>query len=103
MSGKYILDSDGNPVPCKHVLKWAKWFEKADRRVALDRVGKVKVSTVFLGLDYSFGGPIPILYETMVFGGVLDGEDERYATRQEAKGGHRRWLQKVKEACWEWL
>ena len=30
----------------------------------------------------------PILYETMVFGGVLDQECERYYTRAEAIKGH---------------
>lgn len=53
--------------------------------------GPVDVSTVFLGLDHSFGGKgTPILYETMVFGGRMDDYQERYHTRAEALVGHER-------------
>ena len=42
-------------------------------RIALDYVGKIKISTVFIGIDHQFlkSGP-PLLFETMVFGGELD-------------------------------
>jgi hypothetical protein len=58
--------------------------------VQQDKIGNVKVSTVFLGLDhnYSLDGP-PLLYETMIFGGEHDQYQERYATRDEALAGHR--------------
>jgi len=50
--------------------------------------GKVTlISTVFLVLDHGFMSTE--LYETMVFGGSVDGYQERYATRREAKAGHR--------------
>lgn len=65
---KYILDKKGNPKACKDVLKWGKWFESSDRQVKNTFIGKYRVSTVFLGLDYSFlGKGKPILWETMVF------------------------------------
>lgn len=56
-----------------------------------------RVSTVFLGLDHNFWrrpeddplGYKPILWETMVFGGSLDGEQRRYTSREEALKGHR--------------
>lgn len=50
--------------------------------------GDADVSTVFLGLDHGGGLGGPVLYETMVFGGELDGEQERYRTRAEALAGH---------------
>lgn len=49
------------------------------------------VSTVWLGLDHSFHGGEPIIFETMVFRGPDDFAEElgrRYATEQEAKAGH---------------
>lgn len=49
---------------------------------------KIRISTVFLGLDHQYGSGPPILWETMVFGGVLDGFQERYATKAEALAGH---------------
>lgn len=58
------------PVPCQDPLEWAAWYETADRRVAETWVGKTRISTVFLGLNYSLfdTDPDPILFETMVFG-----------------------------------
>ena len=99
MSDKYILNEAGEPERCNNLLRWAMWMETADqaRCVAVDEVGEsIRVSTVFLGLDHNFGfGGAPILYETMVFGGPLDGEQERYATREEALRGHAEALSRV--------
>ena len=56
----------------------------------------VRVSTVFLGLDHShsFDGP-PVLWETMVFGGKYDGEQERYSSFEAAQCGHQQMIAKV--------
>lgn len=82
MSGEYILEGR-TPVPAKDMMEWAKWFEKADRVVRQTelKASNVRVSTVFLGLDHSFTGGPPLLFETLVFGGHLDGEMERYSAR----------------------
>jgi hypothetical protein len=48
-------------------------METADRRVFYTEVGEYYVSTMFLGLDHSFGrfigggDGVPILFETMIF------------------------------------
>lgn len=85
------------PVPCEGPLKWARWFESANRQVAETKVGDVKISTVFLGLNHSFyPNAKPILFETMVFGGELDGEQERYCTWDEAEAGHEEMVRRVK-------
>lgn len=47
-----------------------------------------RVSTVFLGLDHSFSGGVPVLFESMVFGGKHDNWMERYTTWDDAKKGH---------------
>jgi hypothetical protein len=48
-----------------------------------------KVSTVWLGLDHGMGfGAPPLIFETMVFGGSLDGTQERYASEEHARVGH---------------
>jgi hypothetical protein len=97
MSDKYILEAR-EPVPCD-LLTWARWFETGENRhVAKDNVGEVLVSTVFLGIDHGFGsdGP-PILFETIVFGGPLDQEQERYATWTQAEAGHAEMLRRVRE------
>lgn len=103
----YILE-DGEPKPVADVLDWAKWFENAfpnPRVVQQDYLKipgmkrKVKVSTIFLGVDHNFHfkGP-PVLFETMIFGGPLDQEQERYCTRKEALAGHARWIARVSGA-----
>jgi len=92
-----MLDENGNPKEEKNLLTWAKWFEIADRRIARTKIGKSEISTVFLGLDHSFGESNPILFETMVFGGTLDGEQNRYHTKKEALKGHKEMVEKVKE------
>ena len=50
---------------------------------------KAEISTVYLGLDHNFeiDGP-PLIYETMVFGGTLSGEQKRYPNRHAALAGH---------------
>lgn len=89
MSDKYILESDGSVRPEADPLKWAKWLEEADRHVAQDDWGDLRVSTVFLGFDHNFGlGGPPLLFETMIFGGEHDGYQDRYSTREEAVAGH---------------
>ena len=90
---KYILNGH-TPVPAD-LMTWAKWYEKADRVVAKDKVCDSKISTVFLGLDHAFESGIPILFETMVFGGALDGEQERCSTWEQAEEMHRQMVAKV--------
>ena len=68
----YILNEKGNPVEEPDMLKWAKWFETANRRVAHEKIGNAEISTVFLGVNHSFGCGKPVLWETMVFGGIFD-------------------------------
>ena len=90
MSDKYILDEVGNAVAEPDLMKWARWFEKKERHLADDRIGDVRVSTIFLGIDHRFGddGP-PMLWETMIFGGPHNEYQERYSTKAEAEAGHR--------------
>jgi hypothetical protein len=96
-NGKYIL-SDKTPVPEHDLMVWARWMEEADRQVASDVFGHVQVSTIFLGLDYQFGDGLPILFETMVFGGELDDCQWRYATWEDALAGHAKAVQLVQAA-----
>lgn len=95
ITGKYIL-VDRVPVECRDLILWATWYgdatQSGDRIVAQDQIGDYWVSTVFLGLDHSFGfgkPHVPILFETMVFiGEKNDGTQVRYATWNEAAEGH---------------
>ena len=100
MSDWYVLNDAGEPVREPDLLKAARWFEAAERHVADDAVGDTRVSTVFLGLDHSFsrGGP-PVLWESMIFGGPLDGTQLRYHTRAEALAGHASLVRSARRAA----
>lgn len=93
---KYILQ-EGDVIYEPDLIKWAQWFETADRNIALTHIGDAVVSTVFLGVDHSFyfvfengrpHNPHPILFETMIFGGEQNGYQERYHTLEDAMLGH---------------
>lgn len=108
----YKLDEHKRPVPCniqeaEQALAGYKIIETADGRRQL-KVGtnvqkvsvlryttpffieEVRTSTVFLALDHSLGDGEPVLFETMVMGGVNDGYQERYTSYALAMAGHRR-------------
>lgn len=96
---KYTLSDRGEPVPEPDIEKWAAWFEcsGASRIVSKDKVGKSEVSTVFLGFDHNWRGGPPVLWETMVFGGVMNGEQARCAGgREQAEAMHAEMLARVR-------
>lgn len=90
MSKYYILE-DKTPVQVAGVKEWAEKFQGSSS-VARDTFGKVLVSTVFLGLDHSWTGGKPLLFETMIFGGKHDGYQTRCSTWDEA-------IEQHEEAC----
>lgn len=91
------------------VLTWANWFENPKNPGRITKqttIKNVRVSTVFMGLDHSFGGKVPILWETMMFNTNDDGKpimkkkglkgklqalgdyQVRYSSLKDAKAGH---------------
>ena len=59
------------------------------RRTEID--DEVHVSTVWLGLDHSFGfGGPPLIWETMIFGGPFNDYQWRYPSRPTALDDHER-------------
>lgn len=89
----FILDANGEPIPEPDIMKWANWFEKGRKKVARTNIGRGYVSTVFLGLDHSFTGGDPILWETMIFGhnhfGLEFGQFRCSGSREQAVAMHR--------------
>ena len=104
--GMYVLDNQAAVLE-PDTLKWAKWFETANRTVRSEtgtvkiggqKVGEVRISTVFLGLDHSFGGGSPLLFETIVFGGPLDQQQDRCSTWEAAEKMHEAMVERVRYA-----
>jgi len=84
----HTYDLHGNPISLR---RWAELFEDFDGRVVGDtEVGAYRVSTVWLGLDHSFGHGPPLIFESMVFarGTPYDADCYRYATLEDARAGH---------------
>lgn len=84
------FNRQGQPIP---MSVWAMLVEnRMDTIVQQDVIdtddGPVRVSTIWMGLDMSFVGTIPLIFETMIFGGEFDLYQERYATEEAALAGH---------------
>lgn len=96
MSDRYIL-KDKEPVECHSLIEWAEWLENNDnRRVAQTSVNGAGVSTVFLGLNHNFGDGLPLLFETMIFGGKHDQYQDRCYSWGEAEAMHQKAVNLVK-------
>ena len=90
MEGYFVLDERGEPILERNLEAWTRWFERADRSIARTVIAAdVIVLTTFRGVGETDGsGEAPPLFETRVFGGVLDGEEVWHRSRSEAVAGH---------------
>lgn len=91
-----MYDRDGKVID---LVTWSELHSNMDYRVVEQTViGEYLVSTVWLGIDHSYGdGPIKI-FETMIFKND-DMDDlycERYTTDLEAVTGHARAMEYAK-------
>ena len=100
MSDYYILDDDKNAIPAD-LGTWATFFEKSEgRRVALTHVtDRITVSTVFLGMNHQYGEGPPLIFETLVIGGLMEGEMDRCSTWAEAETMHERLVGKASRSA----
>lgn len=74
-------------------------FSSSLKRVGDDIIEDQRVSTVFLHMDHNMGfeDERPVLFETMIFGGEYNEEMWRYCTWDEAKAGHDRIVNCLKQ------
>lgn len=114
-----FYDIDGKPF--ESTEDWARAFEDTEKRIlGRDTVNlplrkrEVLVSTVWLGIDHSWGNGPPLIFETMVFGYpepllprisarirrkryYAPEWQWRYSTKEEALEGHLRVLEMVRK------
>ena len=88
----YTLDKNNKPILQANPMDAWRWRESHPERFRVAQTqlpDGVSVSTVFLVLDHSFeaGGP-PVLWETMIFGGIHDQDQNRYTSYEAALEGH---------------
>lgn len=106
----FILDSNSQPIPVKTEDSWIAWLSENHERRSVscyqtcctttnpDEKNTVTISTVFLGVDHNFRGyGLPLLYETIVEGGLLDGERVLSPSLEEAVAVHH-WVLKTHKA-----
>jgi hypothetical protein len=94
-TGKYIMTKEKEIKPAT-LHEWGCWLESDEgreiRQVRSSHIGDHHVSTVFMGLDHSFGSGPPLLFETMIFTASkkskLDHYQTRSATWESALGHH---------------
>lgn len=84
-------DRQGNPCSLHDVAR-------IDHRVARTEAGGAVVSTVWLAVPIGAVLGRPLIFETLVLGGPLNGNGEPYATEPEAVAGHERWVERAREA-----
>jgi hypothetical protein len=100
--GRYYILRDGEVIEEPDYTKWSAWFDSAFKDVELiaeSRLGGSTVSTRFLALSMTLAKDSPpMVFETMVNGGWLDNERERFSSLLEATAGHESWVQRVKDS-----
>ena len=88
-----LYDRAGQPITMDQYAALMQANEDP-RRVALDTVGDIRLSTVWLGINHAYGSGPPIIFESMTF--TDEGDDPhgwdtfcwRYATEAQALAGH---------------
>jgi len=115
MSLDHWYDKYGNHITLE---EWGRLYEDEDyMRIGLTEVGPYVVSTVWLGLDHSFGTGPPVLFETLVFTKtawndprprddpehktLMEIDGRRYHTEEEAKAGHEEFVTLVRATLQE--
>jgi len=107
----YNLDENNQPVECT-IREHIAWLDKNPERKAVKQisVGDTYISTVFMGLDHGWKTRIPVLWETMIFGGKHDGYQKRYTSHEDALIGHKIAINLVKKEkygifynIWNWI
>jgi hypothetical protein len=85
----YILKR-GKPVKAKSVNHYHYWSSNSKYKcVKQEHIDNIFISTVFLGLDHAQNSNVPVLWETMIFGGEHDQYQERYTSYKDALEGHK--------------
>jgi hypothetical protein len=91
MPNYYYKLEGQTPVAVESFMEWSLWIMSANTTVMLNELNDSIISTRFVGIDLNPGGNSksqPMVFETLVMGGVFDGKINRYPTWDEAIQGH---------------
>ena len=59
-----------------------------EKFVGVAKIGDVRVSTVWLGINHNIMGSRPVVFELMIFGGEHDEYQERFYSEEDAVKRH---------------
>ncbi len=100
--GRYYLLRDGEVVEEQDPSEWLKWVENDYHKVsciAQTGTAQATVQTHFLAINLTLAkDEPPLLFETRVSGGWLDGHREKFATLEDARSGHLACVDRVRAA-----
>jgi hypothetical protein len=85
---KYMLRGR-EVITTESLDEWQEFMSVRNRIITQNQVGTASVSTTFLGLDFGQDPAKPLVFETMVFGGPMQGAVTRCSTYDEAEEQHR--------------
>lgn len=98
--GRHYILRDGKLVEEPDHSAWVEWVETCYPRVsclARTQTTSATVVTRFLAVNLTLSEEQPpLLFETRVTGGWLDGQREKFATPEEARAGHLAWVDRVR-------
>jgi hypothetical protein len=101
MGRYYILRNDEVVEELDHAV-WSEWFEtdyKDVEQIAETETAHSSVQTRFLAVNLTLAqDQPPLLFETTVVGGWLEGQGEKYSSLEAARAGHDAWVGKVRAA-----
>ena len=97
---RYFILSDDEVVEEPDYQAWARWhattYEQV-REVARTPTAHSVVVTRFLPMTMSLARDAsPLVFETRVSGGWLDGQGDRFPAIAEARAGHEAWVAAVR-------
>lgn len=83
----------------KSLEQFIDWFNKEDPDLLLwlDRIKNTSIVTAFFGYDIGINDSQPVMLESVIIGGTLDGQKYRYGSYGEARAGHQRRLKRVRD------
>ena len=93
MPNQYYYKLEGQtPVPVESFMEWSLWIMSASTTVMINELKDSIISTRFVGIDLNPGScnslSQPMIFETLVVGGAMDGKRNFYPTWDEAIQGH---------------
>jgi hypothetical protein len=93
----YYILRDKAPYATFDFNEYVEFITKISKRIVKKTQfpDGVEVSTIFLTCEAGKRGGMPVLFETMIFGGDYDEYTERYCTWDEAEAGHEATVQMI--------